>query len=184
MIHFYDNGNQNPDTIPVGEAGTAVLNLPKPGVASVGTHRMTAEFDFDTHQEWAAKYKHACSGCIYIYDRKVAAPQITWPTAASVKAGSPLSDSVLSGGSTEYGSFAWKNPAQTAQAGTHSYEVVFTPNEWASARYEIAAMTGTAEVTAMEDKPGETEKPGEAGKPGETGKPGRNRQAERIEQNG
>ena len=27
MIHFYDNGNQNPDTIPVGEAGTAVLNL-------------------------------------------------------------------------------------------------------------------------------------------------------------
>ncbi|MFR5733198.1 MAG: Ig-like domain-containing protein [Clostridium sp.] len=50
MIHFYDNGNQDPDTIPVGEAGTAVLNLPKPGVASVGTHRMTAEFDFDTHR--------------------------------------------------------------------------------------------------------------------------------------
>ena len=51
MIHFYDNGNQVPDTIPVGEAGTAVLNLPKPGVASVGTHRMTAEFDFDTYDE-------------------------------------------------------------------------------------------------------------------------------------
>ena len=102
----------------------------------------------------------------------MAAPQITWPTAASVKAGSPLSDSVLSGGSTEYGSFAWKNPAQTAQASTHSYEVVFTPNEWASARYEIAAMTGTAEVTATEDKPGETGKPGEAEKPDETGKPG------------
>ena len=98
----------------------------------------------------------------------MAAPQITWPTAASVKAGSPLSDSALSGGSTEYGSFAWKNPAQTAQAGTHSYEVVFTPNEWASARYEIAAMTGTAEVTATENKPDETEKPGEAGKPNES----------------
>ena len=89
-----------------------------------------------------------------------------------MKAGSTLSDSALSGGSTEYGSFAWKNPAQTAQAGTHSYEVVFTPNEWASARYEIAAMTGTAEVTATEEKPGETGKPGEAEKPGETGKPG------------
>ena len=50
-IRFYDNGNQVPDTIPVGEAGTAVLNLPKPGVASVGTHRMTAEFDFDTYDE-------------------------------------------------------------------------------------------------------------------------------------
>ena len=153
MIHFYDNGNQVPDTIPVGEAGTAVLKLPKPGVASVGTHRMTAEFDFDTHQEWAAKYNTPAPAAFRFTIGKVAAPQITWPTAASVKAGSTLSDSALSGGSTEYGSFAWKNPEQTAQAGTHSYEMVFTPNEWASARYEIAAMTGTAEVTATEDKP-------------------------------
>ena len=153
MIHFYDNGNQVPDTIPVGEAGTAVLKLPKPGVASVGTHRMTAEFDFDTHQEWAAKYNTPAPAAYTFAIGKVAAPQITWPTAASMKAGSPLSDSALSGGSTEYGSFAWKNPTQTAQAGTHSYEVVFTPNEWASARYEIAAMIGTAEVTATEDKP-------------------------------
>ena len=168
MIHFYDNGNQNPDTIPVGEAGTAVLNLPKPGVASVGTHRMTAEFDFDTHQEWAAKYNTPAPAAFTFTIGKVATPQITWPTAASVKAGSPLSDSALSGGSTEYGNFAWKNPAQTAQAGTHSYEVVFTPNEWASARYEIAAMIGTAEVTATENKPDETEKPGEAGKPNES----------------
>ena len=172
MIRFYDNGIQNPDTIPVGEAGTAVLNLTKPGIASVGTHRMTAEFDFDTHQEWAAKYNTPAPAAFTFTIGKVAAPQITWPAAASVKAGSPLSDSVLSGGSTEYGSFSWKDPALTAQAGTHSYEVVFTPNEWASARYEIAAMTGTAEVTATEDKPGETGKPGEAEKPGETGKPG------------
>ena len=153
MIHFYDNENQNPNTIPVGEAGTAVLKLPKPGVASVGTHRMTAKFDFDTHQEWADKYNAPAAAKFTFTIGKVAAPQITWPTAASMKAGSPLSDSVLSGGSTEYGSFAWKNPTQTAQAGTHSYEVVFTPNEWASARYEIAAMIGTAEVTATEDKP-------------------------------
>ena len=152
-IRFYDNENQNPNTIPVGEAGTAVLKLPKPGVASVGTHRMTVKFDFDTHQEWADKYNAPAAAKFTFTIGKVAAPQITWPTAASMKAGNPLSDSVLSGGSTEYGSFAWKNPTQTAQAGTHSYEVVFTPNEWASARYEIAAMIGTAEVTATEDKP-------------------------------
>ena len=170
-IRFYDNGNQVPDTIPVGEAGTAVLNLTKPGVASVGTHRMTAEFDFDTNHDWAAKYNKPAPAAYTFAIGKVAAPQITWPTAASVKAGSPLSDSALSGGSTEYGNFVWKNPAQTAQAGTHSYEVVFTPNEWASARYEIAAMTGTAEVTATEEKPGEAGKPGETEKPGETGKP-------------
>ena len=168
MIRFYDNGIQNPDTIPVGEAGTAVLNLTKPGIASVGTHRMTAEFDFDTNHDWAAKYNTPAPAAYTFAIGKLAAPQITWPAAASVKAGSPLSDSALSGGSTEYGSFAWKDPAQTAQAGTHSYEVVFTPNEWASARYEIAAMTGTAEVTATENKPDETEKPGEAGKPNES----------------
>ena len=133
---------------------------------------MTAEFDFDTSHEWAAKYNTPAPAAYTFAIGKVAAPQITWPTAASVKAGSPLSDSALSGGSTEYGSFAWKDPAQTAQAGTHSYEVVFTPNEWASARYEIAAMTGTAEVTATEEKPDETGKPGETEKPGETGKPG------------
>ena len=183
MIRFYDNGIQNPDTIPVGEAGTAVLNLTKPGIASVGTHRMTAEFDFDTHQEWAVKYKTPAPAAFTFTIGKVAAPQITWPAAASVKAGSPLSDSVLSGGSTEYGSFSWKDPALTAQAGTHSYEVVFTPNEWASARYEIAAMTGTAEVTATENKPDETEKPGEAGKPNESNRTDDSDEPERPSRN-
>ena len=144
---------------------------------------MTAEFDFDTYDVWADKYNTPAPAAYTFAIGKVAAPQITWPTAASVKAGSPLSDSALSGGSTECGSFAWKNPAQTAQAGTHSYEVVFTPNEWASARYEIAAMTGTAEVTATEDKPVKR-KTGRNRQTGRNGKAGRNRQAERIEQNG
>ena len=39
---------------------------------------------------------------------KAAAPQIIWPTASSVEAGSSLSAAVLTGGSTEYGSFTWK----------------------------------------------------------------------------
>ena len=77
---------------------------------------MTAEFDFDTYDEWAAKYNTPAPAAHTFAIGKVAAPQITWPTAASVKAGSPLSDSALSGGSTEYGSFSWKDPALTAQA--------------------------------------------------------------------
>ena len=75
MIRFYDNGMQNSNTIPVGEAGTAVLKLPKPGVASVGTHRMTAEFDFDTHQEWATKYNTPAPAAFTFTIGKVAAPQ-------------------------------------------------------------------------------------------------------------
>ena len=79
---------------------------------------------------------------------KAAAPQIIWPTASSVEAGSSLSAAVLTGGSTEYGSFTWKDPAQLAEAGTHSYEVVFTPNEWTAKNYEIRPMIGVVELTA------------------------------------
>lgn len=79
---------------------------------------------------------------------KAAAPQIIWPTASSVEAGSSLSASVLAGGSTEYGSFTWKDPAQLAEAGTHSYEVEFTPNAGAALNYEIQPMIGVVELTA------------------------------------
>ena len=91
----------------------------------------------------------------------------------SVKAGSPLVTLSYQEEAPNTEALPGRIRPRRAQAGTYSYEVVFTPNEWASARYEIAAMTGTAEVTAMEDKPGGNGKPGEAGKPGETGKPGR-----------
>lgn len=79
---------------------------------------------------------------------KAAAPQIIWPTASSVEAGSSLSAAVLTGGSTEYGSFTWKDPALLAEAGTRSYEVVFTPNEWTAKNYEIRPMIGVVELTA------------------------------------
>ena len=84
------------------------------------------------------------TGTIY----QAPAPSIIWAAAASVEAGRPLSASALTGGSTEYGTFTWKNPAQLTKAGTHSYEAVFTPNEWAARNYEIAPMTGMVELTA------------------------------------
>ena len=84
------------------------------------------------------------TGTIY----QAPAPSIIWAAAASIEAGRPLSASALTGGSTEYGTFTWKNPAQLTEAGTHSYEAVFTPNEWAARNYEIAPMTGMVELTA------------------------------------
>uniref|UniRef100_UPI003FEE7841 YDG domain-containing protein n=1 Tax=Enterocloster sp. TaxID=2719315 RepID=UPI003FEE7841 len=84
---------------------------------------------------------------------KAAAPQIIWPTASSVEAGSSLSAAVLTGGSTEYGSFTWKDPALLAEAGTRSYEVVFTPNEWTAKNYEIRPMIGVVELTAAVPAP-------------------------------
>ncbi|WP_051384104.1 InlB B-repeat-containing protein [Catonella morbi] len=68
---------------------------------------------------------------------KAAVPVITFPTAGNLTYGQKLSESTLTGGSTEYGSFAWKNgnviPAVNNSTG---YEMVFTPNEKTKGNYE------------------------------------------------
>ena len=59
---------------------------------------------------------------------KAAAPAITWPAANGLTYGQKLSESTLSGGSTEYGSFAWTNPDTVPTAGTSGYSVTFRPS--------------------------------------------------------
>lgn len=89
--------------------------------------------------------------------------QITWPIAGTIEAGNPLKDAALTGGSTEYGTFTWKNPEQKAEAGTHSYAVVFTPDAKMAKNYDIKTMTQMVELTATEP-PKDPEKPsGDAG---------------------
>lgn len=73
---------------------------------------------------------------------KAGAPTITFPTASSIKYGQKLGLSILSGGSTEYGSFAWENKDVTAETvGDIPYNVVFTPNEYAIDTYELESIT-------------------------------------------
>ena len=110
-------------------------------ILGAGTVTVTAEIAGDENYNGTTVTREITVG-------KADTPQLTWASAAAVEAGSPLSASALTGGSTEYGSFSWKNPAQLAEAGTHSYEVVFTPNEWAERNYEIVPMTGMVELTA------------------------------------
>ena len=86
--------------------------------------------------------------------------QITWPIAGTIEAGNPLKDAALTGGSTEYGTFTWKNPEQKAEAGTHSYAVVFTPDAKMTKNYDIKTMTQMVKLTATEP-PKEPEKPSE-----------------------
>lgn len=89
--------------------------------------------------------------------------QITWPIAGTIEAGNPLKDAALTGGNTEYGTFTWKNPEQKAEAGTHSYAVVFTPDAKMAKNYDIKTMTQMVELTATEP-PKDPEKPsGDAG---------------------
>ena len=69
---------------------------------------------------------------------KAAAPEISWPTASAITCGEKVSDSLLSGGSTQYGTFAWSDDVKdtTPTVGTYSYKVVFTPSEATEKNYE------------------------------------------------
>lgn len=74
---------------------------------------------------------------------KAAAPEISWPMASAITCGEKVSDSLLSGGSTQYGTFAWSNDVKDTipTVGTSSYKVVFTPSEDTKNNYETITTT-------------------------------------------
>ena len=74
---------------------------------------------------------------------KAAAPEISWPTASAITCGEKVSDSRLSGGSTQYGTFAWSDDVKdtTPTVGTYSYKVVFTPSADTKNNYETISAT-------------------------------------------
>ena len=74
---------------------------------------------------------------------KAAAPEISWPTASAITCGEKVSDSRLSGGSTQYGTFTWSDDVKntTPTVGTYSYKVVFTPSEDTENNYETITTT-------------------------------------------
>ena len=74
---------------------------------------------------------------------KAAAPEISWPTASAITCGEKVSDSLLSGGSTQYGTFAWSDTVKDTipAVGTYSYKVVFTPSADTKNNYETITTT-------------------------------------------
>ena len=74
---------------------------------------------------------------------KAKAPEISWPTASAITYGERVSDSSLSGGSTQYGTFAWSDTVKdmTPPVGTYPYSVVFTPSEATKNNYETITTT-------------------------------------------
>jgi hypothetical protein len=86
---------------------------------------------------------------------KAAAPTITWPTAAAITYGQPLSAAILSGGSTTYGSFAYDlsatELAAIPDADTYNHPVVFTPSA-ATVKNYVAIATLTQDVVVTVNK--------------------------------
>ena len=88
---------------------------------------------------------------------------ITWPSAAAVEYGKALSDSALTGGSTQYGSFVWTAPSTEPTVDNNGYSVTFTPNAAAAQKYGLTPETKTIAITVNvpepEPKPEPTPKP-------------------------
>ena len=67
---------------------------------------------------------------------QASAPTITYPTAGSLTYGQKLSESTLTGGSEEYGTFGWQSPDTVPTVQNDGYTVVFTPSEATIQNYE------------------------------------------------
>lgn len=85
---------------------------------------------------------------------KAKAPQIEYPTASNITYGQKLADSKLTGGSTKYGTFSWKNENTIPTVNNSGYEVVFTPNENTIKNYEeIPTKNKVVEVKVSKASP-------------------------------
>lgn len=76
------------------------------------------------------------------------APVITWPTASDLVYGQTLAESILTGGSIEYGTFVWEDATILPKTGERVYNVVFTPTELVVQNYKNMAVT-RQEVTVV-----------------------------------
>lgn len=82
--------------------------------------------------------------------KKASAPALTWTTAANITYGQTLSSSALSGGSQEFGAFAWKDTTIVPNAGTHNFDVSFTPSASTILNYEtITPTTSPVSITVV-----------------------------------
>ena len=85
---------------------------------------------------------------------KAAAPAITFPTAGNLTYGQKLSESNLTGGSTGYGTFAWKDGNIIPMVNNTGYEVVFTPSKNTLKNYEeISDIAKKKNVTVSKANP-------------------------------
>ncbi len=72
---------------------------------------------------------------------------VQFPVASTITLEQTLSDSALSGGSTEYGNFAWKYEDTELVKGTHNYDVILTLNNHAIKNYDFSNVEGYDSVS-------------------------------------
>jgi len=71
---------------------------------------------------------------------KAGASAVTFPTALPITYGAAISTATLSGSTAGRGTFAWVNGTTVPSAGTHSYDVEFSPND--TGTYDYSGIPG------------------------------------------
>lgn len=90
------------------------------------------------------------SATVEVTVNKAAAPEINFPTASPLTYGKKLSESTLTGGSVDLGTFAWANAETVPGVGTAGHAVIFTPSDTTKQNYEKIPdekLTGEVSVT-------------------------------------
>ena len=100
-----------------------------------------------------AEYNSTTATYVITID-KAKAPFVIYPTATPIMYGQKLSESVLAGGSMEYGSFAWENGELVPPIHNTGYSVKFTPSPETLKNYEtIPVTTSIVNVTVSRANP-------------------------------
>lgn len=116
-------------------------------IIGAGTTTITAVKDGDADYE-------STTAAYTITVAKASAPVITYPIASSLVYGQKLSESTLSGGSIEYGSFVWDNGELIPTIQNGGYTVRFVPSADTLKNYEtIAGETSTVNVLVSRANP-------------------------------
>ena len=84
--------------------------------------------------------------------------EIIFPTAEDITYGMSLSDSALNGGNTN-GTFAWADGSIKPEAGVHSYDVVFTPDDTDFYDYSETTLVKAVSINVAQAKPIQSEAP-------------------------
>lgn len=100
-----------------------------------------------------AEYNSTTATYVITID-KAKAPLVIYPAATPIMYGQKLSESVLAGGSMEYGIFAWENGELVPTVHNTGYSVRFTPSSETLKNYEtIPVTTSIVNVTVNRANP-------------------------------
>ncbi len=128
-IETYGGSSTGNTIISCDNSDVLLINGDMATIVGVGEATITAtKLGDDIYKDVTASQKVVISRALV--------PDIKYPVATELEYGQKLSDSILNGGSTEYGQFVWENADIVPEVSNNGYNVKFIPNENTLKYYE------------------------------------------------